>query len=59
MYLKHNTVEPRFSERQPSEKPCLSGNFSEDQFFLFSKNMQPSGKPHKSGKSLSEKISLK
>ena len=27
-------VEPRFSERQASGKPRLSGNFSEHQFFV-------------------------
>ena len=38
----YSAVEPLFSERQPSGKPRLSGIFSEHQFFLFSKNMQPS-----------------
>ena len=30
-----NTVEPRFSERQPSWNPRISGNFSDDQIFIF------------------------
>ena len=29
-----DTVEPRFSERQPSGKPRYSGNFADDQFFI-------------------------
>ena len=29
-----NTVEPRFSERQPSGKPRYSGNFADDQLFI-------------------------
>ena len=33
-----NTVEPRFSERQPSGKPRISGIFTDDHFFI--KNMQ-------------------
>ena len=44
------SVEPWFSERQPSGKSRLSGNFSEHQFVFFSKNMQPSENPRKSGK---------
>ena len=31
------TVEPRFSERQPSGQPRPSGNFSEHQFFYLVK----------------------
>ena len=51
----YNTVEPRFSERQPSGKPRLSENFSEHHFFLISKNMQPSENPCKSGKILGDR----
>ena len=32
-----STVEPQFSELQPSGKPPLSGNFSEQQFFFLVK----------------------
>ena len=34
IYLFENTVGPRLSERQPSGKPRISGDFSVDQLFI-------------------------